>query len=104
MGATHDNAPAPNDASPICNGTKGRDIAKLLSQGNSESRTHGQCHKMGLLMILFVLLNKQKGRKLKALFYHGLTNLCNARFVAKNNYIIASLLLQASDTVLRGND
>lgn len=50
-------------------------------------------------MILFLLLHKWEGRKLKALFYLGLTNLCNVRFVGKNIYMTASTLLLASDTV-----
>lgn len=51
-------------------------------------------------MILFLLLQKWEGRKLKALFYLGLTILCNVRFLGeKNIYMTASTLLLASDTV-----
>lgn len=47
-------------------------------------------------MILFLLLHNWEGRKLKALFYLGLTNLCNVRFVGKKylhdcKHTIASL-------------
>lgn len=50
-------------------------------------------------MILFLLLYKSEGRKPKALFCLGLTNLYNIRFVQKNIYMTASTLLLASDTV-----
>lgn len=36
-------------------------------------------------MIMVLLLLKWEGKKLKALFYLGLTNLCNVRFTGKKH-------------------